>query len=143
MSNFLLWQIAYSELVFTDVLLAGLPARRPLRGGLRVPATRAPIRRRETVTIRIVAVVLGVLLLGGTIVLAVAAASSPHSNAMGPLAFLALHRRSRRDDRARGHASEVVTTPAGHRKGSPSQSGPRGLTADPATDDQDQPSEST
>jgi quinol-cytochrome oxidoreductase complex cytochrome b subunit len=40
-------------------------------------------------TIRIVAIVLGVLALAGTIVLAVAGASSPHSNAMGPLAFLA------------------------------------------------------
>lgn len=39
--------------------------------------------------IRVVAIVLGVLALAGTILLAVAGASSPHSNAMGPLAFLA------------------------------------------------------
>ena len=32
---------------------------------------------------------LAVLVLAGTIILAVAGASSPHSNAMGPLAFLA------------------------------------------------------
>ncbi len=38
---------------------------------------------------RIVAIVLGLLALAGTIILAVAGASSPHSNAMGPLAFLA------------------------------------------------------
>jgi membrane protein DedA with SNARE-associated domain len=40
-------------------------------------------------TIRIVAIALGLLALAGTIILAVAGASSPHSNAMGPLAFLA------------------------------------------------------
>ena len=40
-------------------------------------------------TTRIVAIVLAVLALGGTIILVVAGASSPHSNAMGPLAFLA------------------------------------------------------
>jgi membrane protein DedA with SNARE-associated domain len=40
-------------------------------------------------TIRIVAIALGLLALAGTIILAVAGASSPHSNAMGPIAFLA------------------------------------------------------
>ncbi len=39
--------------------------------------------------IRVVAIVLGLLALAGTIILAVAGASSPHSNAMGPIAFLA------------------------------------------------------
>ncbi|MGO9342575.1 MAG: hypothetical protein ACLP6E_08645 [Acidimicrobiales bacterium] len=38
---------------------------------------------------KILAIALGLLALAGTIVLAVAGASSPHSNAMGPLAFLA------------------------------------------------------
>ncbi len=38
---------------------------------------------------KISAIALGLLALAGTIVLAVAGASSPHSNAMGPLAFLA------------------------------------------------------
>ena len=92
-------------------------------------------------TIRIVAAVLGVLLLGGTIVLAVAGASDPHSNAMGPLAFLACI------------VAVVVMIVLGvtlggrnnprrapHRFVDPVGSG--GLTADPTTDDQDQPTES-
>jgi hypothetical protein len=39
--------------------------------------------------IKIVAIVLGVLALAGTILIAVADASQKHSNAMGPVAFLA------------------------------------------------------
>jgi hypothetical protein len=39
--------------------------------------------------VKIVAVCLGVLGLAGTIILVIASASGPHSNAMGPLAFLA------------------------------------------------------
>ena len=46
-SNFLLWQAAYSEFVFTDVALARLPPRRPLRRRRRVPAPRTPLRRRR------------------------------------------------------------------------------------------------
>jgi hypothetical protein len=38
--------------------------------------------------VKVVAVCLGVLALAGTIILAIANASSGHSNAMGPLAFL-------------------------------------------------------
>ena len=37
-SNFLLWQLAYSELVFTDVLWPDFRRDAPLRGGGRVPA---------------------------------------------------------------------------------------------------------
>jgi hypothetical protein len=39
--------------------------------------------------VRIVAVCLGVIALAGVVILVIAGASGPHSNAMGPLAFLA------------------------------------------------------
>ena len=45
-SNFLLWELAYSELVFTDVLWPGLPARAPLRRRARLPEPRPPLRGR-------------------------------------------------------------------------------------------------
>jgi hypothetical protein len=38
--------------------------------------------------VKIAAICLGVIALGGTILLVIADASTPHSNAMGPLAFL-------------------------------------------------------
>ena len=46
-SNFLLWEIAYSELVFTDVLWPDFRREHLVRRGARVPAPRAPLRRRR------------------------------------------------------------------------------------------------
>ena len=51
MSNFLLWQIAYSELVFTDVLWPDFRREDLYRSRGGVPATRTPIRGREAMTI--------------------------------------------------------------------------------------------
>ena len=51
-SNFLLWELAYSELVFTDVLWPDFRRRAPGRRGRRVPgaatAASAAHRTRET-----------------------------------------------------------------------------------------------
>ncbi len=47
-SNFLLWELAYSELVFTDVLWPDFRRAAPLRGGRRVPAAQPPLRRVST-----------------------------------------------------------------------------------------------
>ena len=44
-SNYLLWELAYSELVFTDVLWPDFRTRAPLRRDRRVPAPRPPLRR--------------------------------------------------------------------------------------------------
>ena len=46
-SNFLLWQLAYSELVFTDVLWPDFRRGAPLRGRRRVPTPRASLRRGQ------------------------------------------------------------------------------------------------
>ena len=46
-SNFLLWEIAYSELVFPETLWPDMRRAPPLRGGDRVPAAGAPLRRRH------------------------------------------------------------------------------------------------
>ena len=43
-SNFLLWQIAYSELVFDDVLWPDFRRSPPLRRGARLPAAPAALR---------------------------------------------------------------------------------------------------
>ena len=45
-SNFLLWQPAYTELYFTDCLWPDFGAGRARRGARRVCAPRAPLRRR-------------------------------------------------------------------------------------------------
>ena len=49
-SNFLLWEIAYSELVFPEVLWPDMRRAPPLRGRRRVPAPGAPLRCRESVS---------------------------------------------------------------------------------------------
>ena len=46
-SNFLLWELAYSELIFTDVLWPDFRREPPLRGGPRVPAPRPALRRHR------------------------------------------------------------------------------------------------
>ena len=46
-SNFLLWEIAYSELVFPEILWPDMRRREPLRGGRGLPAAGAPLRRRQ------------------------------------------------------------------------------------------------
>ena len=46
-SNFLLWQLAYSELVFDDVLWPDFRAQPPVRGGARLPAAPAALRRGD------------------------------------------------------------------------------------------------
>ena len=46
-SNYLLWESAYSEFVFTDVLWPDFRARAPLRRGPRVPVARPALRRRR------------------------------------------------------------------------------------------------
>ena len=43
-SNFLLWQLAYSELVFDEVLWPDFRREPPLRGGAGLPAAPAPVR---------------------------------------------------------------------------------------------------
>ena len=48
-SNFLLWELAYSELVFTDALLAGLPPPEPLRCHPGIPEAGASLRRTRAV----------------------------------------------------------------------------------------------
>ena len=45
-SNYLLWQLAYSELRLHRRAVARLPPRAPLRRDRGVPAPRAPLRRR-------------------------------------------------------------------------------------------------
>ena len=45
MSNFLMWEMAYSELVFTDVLWPDFRRARPVRRHRRVPASGPPLRR--------------------------------------------------------------------------------------------------
>ena len=62
-SNYLLWEIAYSELVFPDVLWPDFRREPPLRGGARVPAPRAALRGPRAVTWTRVGIVGGVLLL--------------------------------------------------------------------------------
>ncbi len=47
-SNFLLWELAYSELVFTRRAVARLPHGAPRRRDPRVPGARPPLRRRRT-----------------------------------------------------------------------------------------------
>ena len=49
-SNFLLWQLAYSELVFDDVLWPDFRADPPVRGGPGVPAAPAALRRGDMMT---------------------------------------------------------------------------------------------
>ena len=44
-SNYLLWELAYSELVFTDVLWPDFRTQRPRRRHRRVPTPRPPLRR--------------------------------------------------------------------------------------------------
>ena len=44
-SNFLLWELAYSELVFTDVLWPDFRREHLFRGRPGVPAPRPPLRR--------------------------------------------------------------------------------------------------
>ena len=46
-SNFLLWQLAYSELVFTEVLWPDFRRTAPVRRGARLPAPPAPVRGRH------------------------------------------------------------------------------------------------
>ena len=46
-SNFLLWEIAYSELVFPETLWPDMRRASPLRGRHRVPAPCPPLRRRR------------------------------------------------------------------------------------------------
>ena len=48
MSNFLLWQIAYTELWMTPTLWPDFGAARPLPRGRRLPAARPPLRRGVT-----------------------------------------------------------------------------------------------
>ena len=71
-SNFLLWQLAYSELVFCDKLLAGLRRARPAgrAGGLRVPASKIRRSMNSFVSRIVVAliglpIVLGAVYVGG------------------------------------------------------------------------------
>ena len=45
LSNFLLWQVAYTELLVLPGAVAGLLAARPLPGGRRLPAPHPPLRR--------------------------------------------------------------------------------------------------
>ena len=47
-SNFLLWQIAYTEFHITAGAVARFPPAPPLRGRPRLPAPRAPLRRAVT-----------------------------------------------------------------------------------------------
>ncbi len=70
-SNFLLWELAYSELVFSDVLWPDFAALPSLRRRPRVPAPRPALRRdRGVVSATRIAVALGLLLLVGLCVLA-------------------------------------------------------------------------
>ena len=46
-SNFLLWQLAYTELYFTDTLWPDFDARGARRGDRLVPAARAPLRPHQ------------------------------------------------------------------------------------------------
>ena len=46
-SNFLLWQLAYSELVFDRGAVAGLPPHPPVRRRARLPAPPTPLRGRH------------------------------------------------------------------------------------------------
>ena len=46
-SNFLLWEIAYSELVFPETLWPDMRRAPPLRGSHRLPAPGAPVRGRQ------------------------------------------------------------------------------------------------
>ena len=46
-SNFLLWELAYSELVFTDVLWPDFRKRAPRRLHPRVPGASPSLRRRR------------------------------------------------------------------------------------------------
>ena len=48
-SNFLLWELAYSELVFTDVLWPDFRRAAPVRRRPRVPGPRPALRRRRRV----------------------------------------------------------------------------------------------
>ena len=51
-SNYLLWQLAYSELHFTDVLWPDFRRAAPVRRDRGVPAARAPLRGRLTGAVR-------------------------------------------------------------------------------------------
>ena len=53
LSNFLLWQLAYTELVGRRRAVARLPAQAPLPGGRRLPGPRAPLRAGSTETRRV------------------------------------------------------------------------------------------
>ena len=46
-SNYLLWELAYAELVFTDVLWPDFRREHLFDAIARVPAPRAPLRRRR------------------------------------------------------------------------------------------------
>ena len=50
LSNFLLWEAAYSELVFTDVLWPDFRREHLFDGRPRVPGPRPPLRWAERVT---------------------------------------------------------------------------------------------
>ena len=72
LSNFLLWQSAYAELVFTDTLLARLRRGRAARRARGVRAPRAAVRRpmnpllsRLLVAAILLPVVIGLVYLGG------------------------------------------------------------------------------
>ena len=72
-SNFLLWEIAYSELIFPEVLWPDVRRAPPLRGHHRVPAAGAPLRCGESVrlhengavTFTRIALMAGTLLVAG------------------------------------------------------------------------------
>ena len=49
-SNYLLWQLAYSELVFTDVLWPDFRRHHLAEAIPRVPTPRAPLRRSRPVS---------------------------------------------------------------------------------------------
>ena len=51
-SNFLLWQIAYSEIWVTPTLWPDFRTPRPVRGDPRVPGARPPLRRRRDEAVR-------------------------------------------------------------------------------------------